>query len=113
MAWERELTSFMCVLPCPGLVPQVHHVLYLLDILGDRRRTGHDVDACLRVLLQLSLLPGSLEAGLSNLLLVDLQVGGPDQVLLVLGARDVGEDMLKGIGDDPAGSGSTQVPCMV
>ena len=32
--------------------------------------------------------------------LIDFQVGCPDQVLLVLGSRDVVEDVVKGPGDD-------------
>ena len=59
-------------------------MLYLLDILGDEGGQVLDVDACLRVLLQLEPLAGLLGEQVSNLLLVDLQVGGPDQELGVL-----------------------------
>ena len=91
---------------CPICVSHCHDVLDLRLTLADEGREVLDVNPSVRPLLQLKTFLLSIGTGfgqqITDFLLVDLQVAGSHQVLLLLvSPGDVVENVIKGPGNDP------------
>ena len=73
-----------------------HNVFDFRLTLADERRQVLDVHARVRPLLELQMLVLVLGQQVSDLLLIDLQVGRSDKILFTLGRRRyVGENVIK------------------
>lgn len=91
------------------LIPYSHHMLYLPHTLGHKRRQVLHIHTSIRPLPQLQPLFVVLAQQVPDLLLVNLQIGRSYQILLVVRARNVSEDVIKGVWNDPTFVGNVTI----